>query len=75
MIVTDADGKPVKGLTQDDFAVFEDKKAQRLTNFVYVEGRLRALRASAPPATPGPTAAEPRRAPPQRSPRARGDAS
>ena len=48
VIVTDADGKPVKGLTRDDFAVFEDKKAQRLTNFVVVEGRLRAQGTSAP---------------------------
>ena len=61
VIVTDADGKPVRGLTRDDFAVLEDKKAQRLTNFLFVEGRLRAQGTSAPAATPAetPAAAEP----------------
>ena len=58
VIVTDADGKPIRGLTRDDFAVFEDKKAQRLTNFLFVEGRLRAQGTSAPAATPEPTPAE-----------------
>jgi hypothetical protein len=53
VIVTDADGKPVKGLTRDDFAVFEDKKAQRLSNFVFVDGRLRAQETAAP-GTPEP---------------------
>jgi VWFA-related protein len=47
VVVTDGDGQPVRGLTRDDFEVFEDKKAQRLTNFVFVEGRLRASRAGA----------------------------
>jgi VWFA-related protein len=59
VIVTDAEGKAVRGLTRDDFAVFEDKKAQRLTNFVFVEGRLRAQGAAAPAAAePAPAAAE-----------------
>ena len=48
MIVTDADGKPVRGLTEADFEVLEDKKAQRITNFVFVEGRLRAEGGAAP---------------------------
>jgi VWFA-related protein len=48
VIVTDADGKPVRGLTEADFEVLEDKKAQRITNFVFVEGRLRAEGGAAP---------------------------
>jgi VWFA-related protein len=62
VIVTDADGKPVRGLTQADFQVLEDKKEQRITNFVVVESR-RAdpATASAPePAAPvAPAAATP----------------
>jgi len=57
VIVTDADGKPIRGLTRDDFAVLEDKKTQRLTNFLFVEGRLRAQGTGAPAATPEPTPA------------------
>lgn len=59
VVVTDADGKAVTGLTRDDFAVFEDKQPQRLTNFVFVEGSARARRAGAPSAPePAPAAAE-----------------
>jgi VWFA-related protein len=58
VIVTDADGKPARGLAREDFAVFEDGKEQRLTNFVVVEGRRRADAAPAPstsaPAAPAP---------------------
>ena len=57
VIVTDADGKPIRGLTRDDFAVFEDKKAQRLTNFLFVEGHLRARGTGTPATTPVPTPA------------------
>ena len=56
VIVTDAEGKAVRGLTRDDFGVFEDGKAQRITNFVVVEGRRRAEAASSP-AAPAPAAA------------------
>ncbi len=60
VVVTDAEGKPVRGLTQADFAVFEDKKAQRITNFLFVEGRLRAEGPGEPAApAPAPAAAEP----------------
>ena len=33
VVVTDRDGKPVRGLTRDDFVLLEDKKPQALTNF------------------------------------------
>jgi VWFA-related protein len=58
VIVTDADGKPVRGLTEADFEVLEDKKAQRITNFVFVEGRLRA-EGGAAPGTPAASADAP----------------
>src|ERR1043166_578477 len=37
VVVTDRDGKPVRGLTRDDFVVTEDKKPQTLTNFAEYE--------------------------------------
>lgn len=37
VIVTDRDGKPVRGLTRDDFVLLEDKKPQALTNFAEYE--------------------------------------
>ena len=40
VIVTDASGKSVTGLTKSDFVILEDKKEQKLTTFVFVEGRL-----------------------------------
>jgi len=33
VVVTDRDGKPVVGLTKDDFSVFEDGKPQPISNF------------------------------------------
>ena len=33
--VTDRDGKPVKGLKQDQFSVTEDGKAQKISTFEY----------------------------------------
>ncbi len=38
VVVTDKDGKPVAGLTQDDFQIFENGKPQEITN--YAEYRL-----------------------------------
>ena len=36
VVVADRDGKPVTGLTKDDFEIFEDKKPQVITNFYEV---------------------------------------
>jgi len=36
VLVTDSDGRPVPGLTKDDFQVFEDGKPQTVTNFQFV---------------------------------------
>src|SRR2546422_5135316 len=35
--VSDKRGQPVRGLTRDDFLVFEDGKPQKVTNFYVVE--------------------------------------
>lgn len=56
VIVTGADGKPVAGLTREDFAIFEDKKAQSLTNFLFVAGPVRPSAKGAPAAHEAPTA-------------------
>src|SRR5262245_66616425 len=63
VIVTDASGKPVTGLTQGDFTVLEDKKEQKLTTFVFVEGRLPKPGAAAPGAGAGLAPATPASAP------------
>jgi len=41
--VTDEDGNPVRGLTREDFRVFEDGEPVELTNFYAVEGGRRVL--------------------------------
>jgi len=43
MVVTDGDGNPVRGLTREDFRVFEDGEPVELTNFYAVEGGRRVL--------------------------------
>jgi len=37
LVVTDRDGKPVSGLTKDDFVVLENGTAQEITNFAVVD--------------------------------------
>ena len=37
VVVTDREGKPVRGLTRDDFVLLEDNKPQTLTNFAEYE--------------------------------------
>lgn len=41
VVVTGADGKPVRGLTRDDFQLIEDGVAQPVTNFYAVESAAR----------------------------------
>jgi len=43
VVVTDRQGHPVRGLTRDDFRVFEDGEPVELTNFYAVEGAKRVL--------------------------------
>lgn len=38
IIVTDKDGKPVRGLKKDDFIIKEDKKTQKALTFEYLDG-------------------------------------
>src|SRR6476620_11665513 len=38
VVVTDRDGKPVTGLTKEDFEILEDKRPQKITNFYEVRG-------------------------------------
>ena len=37
VLVTDKDGNPVRDLTKEDFAIYEDDQLQALANFVYVD--------------------------------------
>ncbi|MEK6374344.1 MAG: VWA domain-containing protein [Acidobacteriota bacterium] len=50
VVVTGADGKPVRGLTRDDFQIFEDGAAQPIANFYAVESATQEAAAAA--ATP-----------------------
>ena len=52
-VVTDARGKPVTNLTADDFEVFQDGKAQTITNFAFVDVRDSRINTPfAPPVAP-----------------------
>lgn len=50
VVVTDGSGKPVTGLTKDDFVVVENGKEQPITNFYEIRGT--AGEATAPDAAP-----------------------
>src|SRR3954463_8597665 len=54
VVVLDRAGKPITGLTKDDFQLFEDGKPQPLTNFY--EMRSQTLAASEPAAAGAPAA-------------------
>jgi VWFA-related protein len=62
--VTGPDGMPVRGLTRDDFQLFEDGKPQPITNFYAVAGTPASspadLTASTPPAASAPPQEDPR---------------
>ena len=61
VIVTDRDGKHVRGLTAADFEIHENGKPQPITNFAEYRGTAaaRAVHASAPAAAPAPEEAAP----------------
>src|SRR5258708_31202800 len=48
--VLDHEGKPVRGLTQTDFAIFEDVVPQKITNFYAVVSDHVVVNAAAPAA-------------------------
>jgi VWFA-related protein len=65
VIVTDAAGKAVHGLTKDDFVILEEGAPQEITNFAeYSESEGRAVRASGAPTPEG--APEARTTPPRK---------
>src|ERR1051325_921717 len=61
-------GAPVRGLTRDDFEIFEDGRPQKITNFYSAEAPARAVVATTPAAAPS-TAAAPAAEPDPRFPR------
>jgi VWFA-related protein len=65
VVVTDAKGKTVHGLTKDDFIVLEDGVQQNITNFSVYDSSS-ATASSAPPAPETPTAAAPEKPPARR---------
>jgi VWFA-related protein len=67
VVVTDAKGKPVQGLTKDDFLVFEDGVQQNITNFsVYDDGTWKVSSANATATTPTPAPVVEEKVPPRR---------
>jgi VWFA-related protein len=53
VVVTDAKGKPVTGLTKDDFELYEDGKQKQISNFSSFTGMERQDRADAPVGSAG----------------------
>jgi VWFA-related protein len=61
VVVRDADGNLVRGLTRDDFEVYENGKLQKVTNFSAIEGSVRkGDRGEAPATASEPLRREPR---------------
>jgi len=61
VVVRDAHGQPISGLTKDDFQVFDQGKEQKITSFTAESAPVRAVQApqttaAAPVAPPPPTA-------------------
>ena len=55
VLVTDRDGRPVPGLTRDDFEIFDDGQPVEITNF-YADAALVSASGPAAPDLSGPTA-------------------
>jgi VWFA-related protein len=53
VVVTDAKGKPVQGLTKNDFVVVENGVPQPITNFAIYDAQSGAATSSAPMSAPG----------------------
>jgi VWFA-related protein len=68
VVVTDAQGNPVRGLTKDDFLVLEDGKPQNITNFSTYDltSTTATSSAGAPGSQPGPLSPETTSTPPRR---------
>src|SRR5688572_29510109 len=63
VVVTDRDGKPVRGITKDDFTLYENGNVQPITNFTaFDQTRTKAVDAPAPSPSAEPPAAAPDRA-------------
>ena len=52
VVVTDKQGRPVTGLTRDDFALLESGKAQRISVFAFEAPETRATESQPPPPLP-----------------------
>ena len=52
VVVTDRDGNPVRGLTRDDFTLYDDGKAQPITNFTAFDVASATATAAGGPSSP-----------------------
>lgn len=63
VVVTDRAGKPVRGLTRDDFVLLEDKKPQTITNFSEYADEVQPPSIAADTSAPAPAPTAQRRPP------------